>query len=41
MAKSIKNSQPKKGMKLHTFVAVGGKVSDFKGASKGAATKKK
>lgn len=41
MAKSIKNSQPKKGMKLHTFIATGGNPKDFKGASKGAVTKKK
>lgn len=30
MAK-LKNSKPKRGMKLHTFIAVGGKPKDFKG----------
>lgn len=27
---SLKNSKPKKGMKLHKVIATGGKPSDFK-----------
>lgn len=26
---SLKNSKPKKGMKLHKFIATGGKPADF------------
>jgi hypothetical protein len=26
---SLKNSKPKKGMKLHKFIATGGKPSDY------------
>lgn len=36
----LKN-KPKAGMKLHTFIALGGKPSDFKGAKKNPAPKKK
>lgn len=31
---TLKNSKPKHGMKLHKFIATGGKPKNFKGAIK-------
>jgi len=38
--KTLKN-KPKQGMKLHKFIALGGKPKDYKGAIKNAVAKKK
>ena len=38
---SLKNSKPKAGMKLHKFIATGGKPKNFKGAAKNAVANKK
>lgn len=35
MANKLKN-KPKHGMKLHHFIALGGKPKDFQGATKGS-----
>ncbi len=37
---SLKNSKPKAGMKLHKFIAVGGKPQDFNKVNKKNAPKK-
>lgn len=34
-------AKPKKGMKLHKWIATGGKPKDFKGAVEGAVANKK
>lgn len=37
---TLKNSKPKKGMKLHKYIATGGKPKNFKGALANAVVKK-
>lgn len=36
----LKNSKPKAGMKLHKFIATGGKPKDFNSVNKTAALRK-
>jgi hypothetical protein len=38
---TLKNSKPKQGMKLHKFIATGGKPKDYKGAAPNAVANKK
>jgi len=38
---STLKAKPKPGMKLHKFIALGGKPKDYKGMAKGAVSKEK